>query len=127
MFSSDESGRDEIYIQPFPGPGPRRQVTVDGGTQPVWRGDGRELFYVRGRSIYALTVGAPGTFVGKPALLFQGQYFTGARGIADYDATPDGLRFVMVKPSEEELVPPRLNIVLNWFDEVARRVPQGGR
>ena len=58
---------------------------------------------------------------GKPVRLFEGRYVA---TFLDYDVAPDG-RFLMIKPSEDEQAPPRLNVVLNWTDELARRVPKG--
>jgi Tol biopolymer transport system component len=77
-YRSEDSGRSEVYVQPFPGPGPRRQVSVKGGTSPAWSRNGRELFYLAPRTngSYAMmavdfsTTGEPSS----PRLLFEGPY-----------------------------------------------------
>jgi hypothetical protein len=104
-------------------------VTVDGGREPKWSRDGRELFYRSRTRVFAIPVDITHGFsAGKPVVLFEGPYVVGGNvgGGLDYDVAPDG-RFLMIKPTEEEKAPPHLNIVLNWIDEVARRVPSGGR
>ena len=95
----------------------------------MWRRDSRELFYRRGWNVLAVPVDTTHGFsAGKPIRLFEGRYVTHVQSdessVVDYDAAPDG-RFLMVKPSEEEQASPHLNVVLNWADELARRVPAG--
>ena len=127
-FVGFESGQKvgNIYVEPFQHQGPRYQVTVDGGIQPIWRRDGREIFYRNDDRMYAVPIGPGPDFVsGKPVMLFRGTYRRGAPTGPDYDVTPDGSRFLMVKMGEDELAPPRLNVVLNWVDELVRRVPIG--
>jgi serine/threonine-protein kinase len=128
-YTSDHSGREEVYVQPYPGPGPRITVSTDGGAAPTWRGDGAELFYVTFRSggplvMNAVPVKAAGsTFsAGRPRKLFEGQYnMTGP--FRSYDVTPDGQRFVMVQRPVPPLPRPiELVLVENWLEEVRRRV-----
>jgi dipeptidyl aminopeptidase/acylaminoacyl peptidase len=89
-YMSNESGLDEIYVQPFPGPGVKRLVSEGGGLNPIWSRDGRELFYRRGADIVAVGVEMEPTFtVGKSAVLFSGRYRLSGR---DYDVSPDGTR-----------------------------------
>jgi len=124
-FDSDESGRWEVYLQPYPGPGPKTQISVDGGRSPTWSGDGLELFYQDGDKMMAVNVTTePAVKVAKPVLLFEA---TDDIGIPcrTYDVTPDGQRFLMVDVSK---LPPHepvthINVVLNWFEELKRRVP----
>ena len=72
---SDESGRPEVYVQPFPGPGGKRQISIDGGTEPMWNPSGGELFYRLGRKFIAVPVGLQPTFsAGKPVTLFEADY-----------------------------------------------------
>ena len=83
-YASNESGRTEVYVQPYPGPGPRQQVSTDGGTGPAWSRDGRELFYTTTQTVggqathtrmMAVPVGLRPTFTaGAPRMLFQGKY-----------------------------------------------------
>ncbi|MBI4442774.1 MAG: PD40 domain-containing protein [Acidobacteria bacterium] len=123
-YVSDESGQSEVYVLPFPGPGEKRQLSVEGGVQPRWARSGRELFYRNGRKMMVVDVQIEPTFhAGKPRLLFEGNYWLQI-DLTDYDVTADGQRFLMLKPSER---PPatQVNVVLNWFEDLKRRVPSG--
>ena len=122
-YGSNESGRTEVYVQPFPGSGQRVQVSTDGGGLPAWSSNGRELFYCQGDQVLAVSVTTKPAFnASKPKVLFE--VSRGLRRYADYDVTPDGQHFVMVK-SEKEANPTQINVVLNWFEELKRRVPPG--
>jgi eukaryotic-like serine/threonine-protein kinase len=124
-YVSDESGRNEIYVRPFPGPGGKTQISTEGGTQPMWAPNGRELFYRNGDKMMAAAVETKPVFAAsKPKLLFEAHYETGfspfERG---YDLSPDGQRFLMIKASEQESAATQLNVVLNWSDELRRLAP----
>jgi serine/threonine protein kinase/Tol biopolymer transport system component len=112
-----------VYVTPFPGPGPRMQVSIDNGQSPRWSRDGRELFYRWRNQVVAVPVktSAPLVF-GKPSVLFEGRYLGADDYSANYDVDRAG-RFLMVKLSEEELAPRPVHVVLNWFEELKRRVP----
>lgn len=107
-YQSDETGRTEVYVQSYPKSGIKAPVSVGGGTGPVWRGDGRELFYWRGNQLIAasLTTGGPGDplIVRSRAPLFRAPYVGSLR--ANYDASADGTRFVLVtgRPQANRLV-----------------------
>jgi serine/threonine protein kinase/Tol biopolymer transport system component len=119
-FTSAETGRAEIYVEDFPASREHHQITIEGGTEALWSRDGRELFYRRGGAVFGVPIDTHHGFsAGKPAVLFQGTY---VRNVLDYDVAPDG-RFLMMKPSDAELAPPELHVVLNWIDELTRRVP----
>ena len=123
-YVSNESGRPEIYVQPYPGPGGKWQISVDGGTEPVWGRNGRELFYRSGNKMMAVeTMTKPSFSAGKPRMLFEGRYLANVFPAmnAAYDVAADGQRFLMVKRGEE--VPSQINVVLNWFGELKRLVP----
>jgi serine/threonine-protein kinase len=123
-YSSDESGRFEVYVQTYPGPGGKRQVSADGGTEPVWNPKGRELFYRHGDQMMAVDVATQPSFsAGKPRVLFQGHYMTVA-SIPDYDVSADGQHFLMVKGGQEQAAS-QINIVQNWFEELKQKVPTG--
>lgn len=123
-YASDESGRDEIYVRPWPGPGAPVQVSTDGGREPAWSRDGDELFYRRGDSMIAVAVRTTPVFsADRPATLFDGPFATEYVGARHYDVFPDG-RFLMVQ-FEPEPDPVRIEVVLNWFDELVRIVPRG--
>jgi Tol biopolymer transport system component len=126
-YVSDESGRQEIYVRPFPGPGGKTPISTDGGTQPTWSRDGRELFYRSGDKMMVTAVETKPVFAAsKPKLLFEAHYETGFSPFEpNYDVSLDGQRFLMIKASEPESAATQLNVVLNWSDELRRLVPAG--
>jgi serine/threonine-protein kinase len=126
-YVSDESGRNEIYVQPYPGPGEKWQISTQGGTEPVWNPNGRELFYRSGDKLMAVEIAAQTGFAaGKPQVLFEGRYQLSSLTASNYDVSSDGQRFLMLKPSEQELAgPTQINVVLNWFEELKQKVPTG--
>jgi eukaryotic-like serine/threonine-protein kinase len=125
-YVSDESGRAEVFVQPYPGPGGKWQVSTEGGTEPMWNPGGRELFYRNGDKMMAVDIATQSSFAaGKPKVLFAGQYVPTPVTFPNYDVSPDGQRFLMLKPSEAEATPTQINVVLNWFEELKRRVPSG--
>jgi Tol biopolymer transport system component len=126
-YISNESGRYEVYVQPFPGPGGKWQISTEGGTEPVWNPNGRELFYRSGDKIMAVDVATqPGFAAGTPRKLFEGPYLPSPLTNPNYDVSPDGQRFLMLKPSESaEAAPTQINVVLNWFEELKQKVPTG--
>lgn len=121
-YVSDESGRYEVYLQPYPGPGERWLVSTNGGREPVWSTNGKELFYRTGSSMMAVSVEIEPLFtLGTPRLLFEEQYFSQDMA-PNYDVLPDSQQFVMIR---QEVLPAltQINIVLNWFEELKRLVP----
>ena len=124
-YVSNESGRYEVYVQPYPGPGGKWQISTEGGMEPAWNPNGRELFYRSGDKMMAVDITTqPGFTVGKPRALFAGWYEATPATFSNYDVTPDGQRFLMLKRSEQEAsAPTQINVVLNWFEELKRRVP----
>jgi len=128
-YVSDEAGRQEVYVQPFPGPGGKVQISTEGGTEPVWARNGRELFYRNGDKMMAASIGTQPTLAAaKPQVLFEGHYETAVYPfLQNYDVSPDGQRFLMIKGSEQEAPPTQVNVVLNWSEELRRLVPAGKR
>jgi len=128
-YASNESGRTEIYVQPYPGPGGKWQISNEGGTEPVWNRNGHELFYRSGDKMMAVDIGTQSGFAaGKPQQLFEGHYLRNPIGYArpNYDVSADGQRFLMLKPVEQEqAAPTQINVVLNWTEELKRLVPTG--
>jgi eukaryotic-like serine/threonine-protein kinase len=123
-YVSDESGRSEIYVRPFPDPGPKFPISTGGGSEPVWPRHGHELFYRNGDSMMAVDVTTGLTFTaGRPRRLFDGRYARSTSLWPNYDVTGDGQRFLMVKGVEEFTSPTQINIVLNWLEELKKRVP----
>jgi Tol biopolymer transport system component len=126
-YLSNESGRFEIYVQPYPGPGGKWQISTEGGTEPVWNPNGRELFYRSGDKMFAVDVATqPGFSAGKPRMLFEGKYEPAPATFPNYDVSADGQRFLMLKLVEQaEEAPTQINVVLNWFEELKQKVPPG--
>jgi Tol biopolymer transport system component/predicted Ser/Thr protein kinase len=126
-YTSDESGRYEIYVQPYPGPGGKWQISTEGGTEPAWNPNGRELFYRSNDKMMAVDIATqPGFAAGTPRMLFEGRYEVAPVPSANYDVSSDGQRFLMIKPSEQaQAARTQINVVLNWFEELKRRVPAG--
>jgi serine/threonine-protein kinase len=123
-YVSDESGRNEVYIRAFLEGSARWQVSTGGGTEPVWSRDGRELFYRSGGAFMAAPIDADRTIhVGQRELLFEAPYFRKMRW-AQYDMHPDGEHFVVVKTAG---LSNRLVVVLNWFQDLERRMAARGR
>jgi eukaryotic-like serine/threonine-protein kinase len=128
-YCSNESGRPQVYVQAFPGPGPKVQVSNDGGTDPVWRRTGEELFYRNGDAMVAVPV-TPTFSAGRPQELWKGHYShgmsssCGAPGVtsSNYDVTPDGQRFLMIEDAHQDLGTARhMVVVQNWADELRRK------
>ena len=116
-YVSNESGNSDVYVQPFPGPGPKWLVSTDGGSDPVWGRNGRELFYRRGRQVMVVSVALKGEFSsGRPQRLFDLPFDT-RDDQANYDASPDGTWF-LTSASDRAAPSTELHIVLNWFDEL---------
>ena len=125
-YMSNETGRDEVYLQPFSVTGPRgkQQVSVSGGGEPVWAPDGRDLFYRNGDRMMAVAIETePELSVGTPRTLFEGRFLAvGDQAGSTYDISPDGQRFLMIK-REQDLAPTEIVVILNWFEELKRLVP----
>jgi hypothetical protein len=123
-YASNESGRSEIYLEPYPGPGAKERISTEGGTEPMWNRNGRELFYRAGNRMMAVDITTEPAFsAGKPKILFERQYEPTLISNANYDVSADGQRFLMLKGEIEEAAPTQINVVLNWFDELKRLVP----
>ncbi|MDA2927447.1 hypothetical protein MYX78_09480 [Acidobacteria bacterium AH-259-G07] len=122
-YISDESGQDEIYVQPYPGPGRKWLISKEGGREPVWSKNGRELFYRNRDQVMVVPVQIESEFsAGTPELLFEGQYFSDpTAGHPRYGVTDDGRQFLMQKAEEGQAG--EINVVLNWFEELKRLVP----
>jgi len=120
--SSDESGRDEIYLRSFRDPGPKYQLSTEGGTDPRWNPRGGELFYRAGDKIMAVDIvlnDAPE--MGQPRLLFETRLRS--LGRFDYDIMPDGERFIMVEDGEAPPRPTGLVLVQNFAEVLKRLAP----
>ena len=127
-YVSNESGRDEVYVRPYPKvDGVGRRVSIDGGTAPVWARDGSELYY---RSASGDLMAVPATMkpsftAGRPKPLFRyaGRFRISGNASA-YDVLGDGKRFVMVtEPQTPAPRPRQINVIQNWSEELEQRVP----
>ena len=120
-YISNESGEFQVYVTSFPKPGSRHLISTDGGRQPVWAPNGKELFYRIGDQIMVVDITTDPVFsAATPEVAVQGRYEGPQRVSPSYDITSDGQRFVVVK-MDEESVP--IHVVLNWFEELKRLVP----
>jgi len=121
-YVSNESGHDEVYVQPFPGPGRKWPISTDGGADPVWSRSGRELFYRQGGQMMVVTVAPAAEFsADRPRRLFETRFDVGDNG-PNYDISRDGKWFVMPR-SDRGPVPGTLHLVLNWSEELKTKVP----
>ena len=119
-YKSDESGRNEVFVRPIPGPGGKRQVSDGGGTEPLWSHDASEIFY-RGAdgNFYSVAMRtSPTLSVGRRTILFEDGY-TKNLSRTNYDQHPTTGQFVMIQgtTTKSDLV-----IVLNWYEELKARM-----
>ncbi len=122
-YVSDQTGRPEVWLRPFPGPGSPIRVSPDGGHEPVWSRNGKEFFYQYGEQLMAVEVAAEEPLRLKPPrVLFEGG-FVRSNGLRTYDVAPDG-RFLMIERSQAAPSASPI-LVKNWVEELKRRVPSG--
>ena len=114
-YSSNESGLDEVYVVPYPGPGGKSLISSGGGNTPRWAANGRELFYRNGAGLMAVDVETGASFhAGTRRRLFDKP--------GNYDVSPDGKRFLMTRPAgSPQGRPAEIRVVVNWFEELRRR------
>ena len=109
---SNETGRNEIYVRPYPGPGSEVQISVAGGEEPVWARNG-ELFFRHDDEMMVADLAPGHQPTGAPARLFAGNYAR-AGVLPAYDVARDGRRLLMIKASPDTRDPSRFTVVLNW-------------
>jgi hypothetical protein len=114
-YNGDETGRAEVFVVPYPPTGEHWQVSTNGGAQPIWRGDGRELFYLAPDGhVMSVVVSAARPFsAGPPRPLFRTSLRDPSDIVEDYDVTADGQRFLFRLPAPDSR-PPELKLVLDW-------------
>jgi serine/threonine-protein kinase len=124
-YSSNVTNRMEVYVRPYPGPGAEHKISKDGGTEPVWNANGRELFFRDGDKMMSVLFDPKsGDPVGKPAVLFEGTYYPTAGSFPNYDVSRDGQQFLMLKPiAPQSSAPTQIHVVVNWFEELKKKVP----
>jgi len=122
VYVSNESGQNDVYLRPFPVLDRRWTISTQGGTQPVWNPNGKEIFYRSGDKMMSVEVTTTADIkLSNPRMLFEQRYAFGAGiTIPNYDVTRDGEHFIMVK---DEAGAGRLNVVFNWFTELNRLAP----
>jgi Tol biopolymer transport system component len=121
-YTSDESGRREVFVRPFPGMGARWKISTEGGFSPRWSRSGRELFYRDGHDLMAVAVdSSKGFTAGRPRALFKDTVPPWLNG--GYDVSPDGQRFVTMEIEEDGAK--RIVMLLDWFEELKRLAPTG--
>jgi len=128
-YASDESGQSgkhEVLVRPFPGPGGRWKISKEGGSEPIWSKDGKQLFYRMDDQIWAVNVRTEaGFYADKPRLLMKRGLMT-ASPLRTWDLWPDGQGFLMVKWEESKPQPVmEMILVQNWFEELKRLAPTG--
>jgi len=128
VYLGNDSGRREIYIRPFPGPGGASPVSVSGGREPRWAANG-EIFYrsLDGTSMFsARAIGSPSLTISAPEERFKGLYYVSPTGSPrpQYDVTADGQRFLMLVPTamSDDGRRPRIVVTQNWIEELKRRL-----
>jgi len=121
-YVSDESGKDEIYVRPYPDARTRWKISTDGGREPAWNPAAREIFYRVGDAMMAVPYGVSSdgqTFeAGRPEVLFRGAYTFDSFGNANYAVDRDGRRFAMVVGPPPG--PSQLHVITNWFESLRR-------
>jgi len=125
-YASSETGDFQVYIRAFPGPGPRRAVTVSGGDTPVWSPDGKRIIYINGAHVEEASVVLEPEFGVSRRRLFPHRAAVLSDWRRDWDLSADGTRFLVIRDlaKEEEELQPRIIVVHNWAAEVRRRMPR---
>ncbi len=116
LYTSNESGRLEVYARPFPGPGRREQISIDGGRYGLWRKDGSEVFFLSpDNQIMAAAVRIAGSAlqVGAIRPLFRIQFRRIRLDAYPYASSPDGQRF-LVNTVVDDAAPPAISLLVNW-------------
>jgi hypothetical protein len=126
-YISDESGEFDVYLQPADGAGQRRKISIQGGIEPMWHPNGREIIYFHDKSALSVTVDAASEVVtSMPRTLFEAPDLVTSSRFRNVDISRDGSRFFGMAAQDEpkEL---QINVVLNWFEELARLAPKSGK
>ncbi len=125
-YTSNDSGLPQVYVCPFPGPGERIQISAAEGREPVWRRDGRELFFRYWKGLMSVAVQVDPEFnPDLPRPVLSGEYETGEIPVfPNYDVSSDGQRFVLIPREQRERT--QINIDLNWINESRQHKPDSG-
>lgn len=119
LYTANETGRYEVYVQPYPGPGRKLQISTDGGDQPFWSRDGKRIFFRNGDDMLAVEMTlSPNPSAGSPRLLFSARFEEGyVYQPRVYDVSADDRSFVVAR-AREGSVPDHLEVVVGWLDEL---------
>jgi Tol biopolymer transport system component len=112
-YSSDTSGRQEIYVTALPDGRTTRQISFEGGTKPVWSNDGRTLYYVSTRGLLSVSLTPEGTVLGQPTVVYDKPFGQSDPIAREYTIAPDG-RPLVVEPSERRPTVSHLKVITNW-------------
>lgn len=119
-YASNESGRQEVYVQPFPGPGGKWMISTEGGLSPRWARNG-EIFFRNDDKMMSVSVETQPTFKARaPRMLFRDKSYLAP---GSYDVAPDGQHFLMIKEKEAPANSKEVSIILHWTDELKRLAP----
>ena len=122
-YEATVSSRSEVFVAAFPGPGPRHQVSADGGGDPLWSRDGRELFFRQGDRFMAVSLASgPAFSASAPQLLYEGRFLASTNNRTSWSVAPDGSRFLRIQQVETQRPITHIDLVLNWFEEVKAKV-----
>ncbi len=123
-YVSDESGRREVYVARFPEMTQRTAISVDGGSEPAWSPRGGELFFRKDDRMMVVEFSSgPNPKVGRSQTLFEGRFVPGTPYGRNYDISPDGKSLIMITSTEMSSPPSQIHVILNWSEELKRRVP----
>ena len=124
-YTSDETGKFEVYVVSFPGAERKQRISTSGGDQPLWARDGRRLFYREADKVIAVAVSpGPPFAAGKSEVVVQGSYSgRGGNGAPNYDLSADGRTFLLIRQNDPTSAGrTQLDVVVNWTTELGRRV-----
>jgi len=129
-YASNESGSNEVYVRPIPGPGGKWQVSTGGGDYPKWSRNGKELFYSTPENklmVVTYTASGDSFHADKPQLWSPGQFAASELSDSNFDLYPDGKRFAVLKASstEQAAAVNKVSFIFNFFDEIRRKLPPG--
>jgi serine/threonine-protein kinase len=126
-YTSDESKREEVYVRAFPGPGMKQQVSGEGGDEPLWARNGKQLFYRWQDQVWVVDVRTEGGFsASRPRLLIEKPGYASNYPIRGYDLSLDSQRFLMAKLEQRKPTPvTEMILIQNWFEELKRLAPTG--
>jgi len=122
-YVSNKSGRYEIYVRPYPGPGTAERISINGGAEPAWAPDGSEIYYRQGNKMMAVSFRTGrGIQLGNKRKLFDGSFGNALPNERTYDISPDGKHFLMILTGERKPAPTTYVVVVNWFEELKEKL-----